>query len=375
MPGKRIAVIDIIKGLLILLIAVFHLVYRPMGSVFDLIMQDSTYLGIPVFFLLSGYFYKFEGRVFPPMGKRLKKFALPIVGSSLAVLILLAPYYMIFHGYSFHQWLSDVITTYMRPEFTAWLLPSFSSTGPLFENVSPVWYIWALVFSTIVLYIIMHFTKDDPVKITISILILLVIGTFTYVLLPAMSWSLTNVPVYTALMMTGFLISKYKVIDKFCSFNLPVSVIIATAILVGHYFLYKYLGWAQMYRSVYDHDHSYYATIVFAVQTLIGGYALLTYARLIEKVKPLSFVIEWCGRHTPEFIVFHYVIGGLAADLLHTYNKCGENWYVDPVTPKIFYKSVITVIIAIAGSVGIGILNDKLWEHVKRKRVTGDGSH
>ncbi|SCW30979.1 Fucose 4-O-acetylase [Ruminococcaceae bacterium YRB3002] len=372
MAGKeRIAVIDIMKGVMIIIIAVFHIVYRPMDSVVDIALQGSTYLFIPLFFILSGYFYRYDKSVIPSVGTRLKKFALPIVGSSLAILVILCPYYMLVHGYTPHQWISDLLTTYLRPELMSWILPSYSDVGPLFENVSPVWYIWALVMATVVFYFVMNLVHNDSIKILVMAGVLFVIGSITYVTLPPMSWSLTNTPVYAGLMMIGFLLNKHKVLQKLYEFNLAVSFVIATAAFVIHFFIYKYLGFAQMYRSVYDHDHTFYATAVFIVQAFIGGYAMLTYARVVEKIKPLSVALQWVGRHTPEIIVTHYVFGGLASDLLRNYNKCGVNWYLDDLTPEIIIKSAIACVIALAGSFLVGYLNDIFWGKYKERKQAG----
>ena len=59
-------------------------------------------------------------------------------------------------------------------------------------------------------------------------------------------------------------------------------------------------------------------------------------------------------------LLFHCLIGGIAADIMHTYNKPGPDWYVDPLTAETVIKSIISFIVAIAGSCGLAALNDKL---------------
>jgi len=362
MAGKkeRNTTVDIVKAILILGIAFYHLVYRKQNGIIDFGIQALVYLAIPLFFFLSGYFYRHDSKWFDPMIKRIRRVSIPEALFVTGSLIILAPYFWLVHGYTLHQWASDVITTFLRPEFTAMILPDYSNVGTLFNNLSMIWYIWTLVFATMLLYVVAHFTGETDWKIITASMILIAVGAVLYVNLPALSWSLTNVPVYTGIMLLGFLMSKYKVIDKITKIKLVPAVLIMIVTAVLHLLIYKYIGYDQTYRSVYSHTIDYPATFFFVIQTFIGGYSILTFARLISLVKPAEKALSWVGRHTSVILVTHCIIGGIAADIMQTYNKPGPNWYVDPLTAETVIKSIISFIVAIAGSIGIALMNDKI---------------
>ena len=49
------------KGIMILLVMMFHIIYRPKNGVLDIALREMIYLSMPLFFLLSGYFYRKKG--------------------------------------------------------------------------------------------------------------------------------------------------------------------------------------------------------------------------------------------------------------------------------------------------------------------------
>ena len=362
MAKERINSIDIIKGFLIVTIIAYHMVYRNLNSAFDIALQELIYLAIPVFFFFSGFFYKHDEKLIMPLLKRLKKFALPVAGIVAFLHLILSPYYVFTHGYDLKQCVTDFLVTFLRPELMARFLPQFSNSGQLFLNMSPVWFIWALIFATILHFVILHFVGENKVGLIIAACILFVIGAITYIKLPPLSWSLSNTPVYTGLMIIGFLFSKGDVINKMNNIKLVPAVLISVVLVVVHILIYKYIGLDQMYRSVYDQNYTILGTVAFIAQTFIGGFVMFTFARLIEYIKPAADAIAWCGRHTNVILIFHSLFGGITSDILHTYNKMGVNWYVDPLTTEILIKSWITFFVGLAGSILMALLNDKLRE-------------
>lgn len=362
--------IDIIKGIMILSVTVYHLVYRPQNGIIDTALREMTYLLLPLFFVLSGYFYKrVSDNIFKSIVERLSKFALWPAITSAAVLLILAPYYIfVFKGYDFHTWVSDALTTFIRPELMEQFLPDYAAVGALFNNLSSVWFIWAMIWASIVFYIIVHFTEDSILKSSIAAGVLFVVGTVMYIFLPPMSWSLEIAPLYACFMMLGYIIRKIDLIEKLMKVNIFLSLGIAVAAAVAHAFIFKYFGSDQLYRSFFG-EYNVQSVVFFVIQTFIGGYVLLTLARIFMKVDLLGKSISWVGAHTLVFLIFNAVIGGLASDLLQTYNKMGPDWYVDPLTPQIVIKSIITCIIAIAGCTGIALLNDRLKKAAKKEKA------
>ena len=363
----RYKTIDIMKGIMILSVAVYHLVYRVQDGIMDSALRGMTYLLLPVFFVLSGYFYKKgNDNLIKSIFMRLRKFALAPAITAAVLIVVLAPYYIFLQeGYTFHTWVSDALTTFIRPELMEQFLPDYASVGTLFNNLSSVWYIWAMIWASIVFYAVAHFTEDSITKLSIASAILLVVGTVMYIFLPPMSWSLELAPLYAFFMMTGLIFRKMDLIEKAREINIFASLAIAIAAAVSHVFIFRFFGSDQLYRSFFG-EYNVLSVLFFVLQTFIGGYVILTVARILRKFDPIGKPLSWVGSHTLVFLIFNGVIGGLASDLLRTYNKMGPNWYVDPLTAEILIKSIITCIISIAGCAALSLLNDKLKERFKK---------
>ncbi len=356
---KRNNLIDIMKGLLILNVAVYHLIYRAKGSMFDNIVREIGYLAIPMFFCLAGYFYRdITGSLMSGIRTRIRKLLLPVLAVSGMLLLLFGPYYMLVHHYTVHDWLGDVLMTYLRPELMAILLPEFSG-GLLFNNISPVWFIWTLLFSTLLFFLCMEFAKKSNAGLIMTTIALLAIGTVMYVLIPAFSWCLQMTPLYAGIMMLGAVLKRYTVLEKLEKINLGISSVIMFAAAIAHYYIFMGFGSDKMYQSIVG-DKGFLSAIAFVVQIMVGGYALHTFSRIIALWKYSEEAFAWVGRHTFVILLFHCLIGGIAADIMHTYNKPGPNWYVDPLTAETVIKSIISFIAAIAGSCGLSALNDRL---------------
>ncbi|MCR5704668.1 MAG: hypothetical protein K6G85_08600 [Eubacterium sp.] len=86
----------------------------------------------------------------------------------------------------------------------------------------------------------------------------------------------------------------------------------------------------------------------------------MTVAILLGKVKGVGDGISWIGRHTLVILLLHCLIGGIVADILHTYNKPGPDWYISPLTTEVVVKSLVSFAGALIGCIGIGWFNDYL---------------
>ncbi len=357
---ERNNIIDVMKGIMILFVVIYHLIYRKQGCLFDKIVREMIYLSMPLFFCLAGYFYRDkEGSFFQNFVGRLKRLLIPSLVCTLVLLLVLGPYYVLTHNeYTLNNWLTDFLMTYLRPELMAVISPD--ATGEvLFNNISPVWFIWALFFATIIFYLVMNFVRSDNRKLIIATAIFLIAGIIIYEFTPKLSWSLNLAPLYAGIMMTGVIIKKYNVVEKLGAINLGISCIIMVICAVLHFIIFNKLGSDLIYMSILG-DKPYISSFLFIIQIFIGGFVLFSISRLISLSSAVNSAFSWVGRHTLTILLFHCVIAGLMVDALNTYNKPGPDWYVDPLTAEIVIKSIISFIIGLGGSIGLCILNDKI---------------
>ena len=363
--NSRNRLIDIIKGIMILPIVVFHLVYRTQNGAFDIAVRELTYLSLSVFLLFSGYFYNTEDKIVQGINKRNKKLFLPVVITMLALLALFGPYYILVHNYSLKMWFWDGLTVFLRPELTAVIAPDYT-VGQLFNNLSPVWFIWTLAISRTIFVLVMKIVKESKIKFIISFTALIIIGCVLYVHVQPLPWCLTIVPLCAAIMMIGAALRKFSVIERLSKINLPVSSLISVATCFVHCLIFINFGDESLYRSFLG-DKGYLSAVMFVFQVLFGGFAVLTLARLIDRIKYCDDAFVWIGRHTLVILLFHVLIAGLAMDAMHTYNKPGVHWYLNPLPAEVVIKSVISLVISLACCFGICALNDRLKNALKKK--------
>lgn len=362
--AKRSNLIDIMKSFMIISVIIFHLIYRHHDSMFDLVVREMIYLSMPLFMFFAGYFSKdIEGAFWAGLGKRLKKVSLPSFLVTLVLLICVGPYYLLtYDDYSMKVWIGDFLQTYLRPELMEKILPEYTG-GQLSRNISAVWFIWALSFATIIFFIAIRFTGDNTAKRIGATIGLLIIGVILYVIVSPLSWSLQLAPLYAGIMMLGNILKKYQVLEKLERINLVVSSVIMLVAAVIHFAIFRYCGSDDIYKSGLG-DKGYITGIFFVIQIFIGGFVLFTLARLIALSKAGEKAFSWIGRHTLVIMLLHTLIGGITADILHTYNKPGPNWFVEPLTAEIVIKSVITFVVALAGSIGLAAVNDILKKKI-----------
>ena len=152
---------------------------------------------------------------------------------------------------------------------------------------------------------------------------------------------------------------KNQVVEILCEKQVLILIPLAVVAGVIHFFIFDRFGSDLIYMSNLG-EHGYLSVVAFILQVFIGGFALMTVAILLEKIKGIGDGIDWIGRHTLVILLLHCLIGGIVADILHTYNKPGPDWYISPLTSEIVIKSLISFVVSLAGCIGIGWFNDYL---------------
>ena len=223
------------------------------------------------------------------------------------------------------------------------------------------------VGSDLLSFISSWFVKDDNKKMFISIAVLLIVGAICQEMIPHFSWSIQLAPFYAGIMMIGLALRRYDALEKLKKINLGLSCVIMIVAAVLHYIIFMKLGSDCIYQSILG-EYGYLSDLMFVVQIFLGGFVLLTLARLINLSEYSKLAFTWVGRHTLVILLFHCLIGGIAADIMHNHNKPGPYWYLDPLTTDVVVKSVISFIIAFAGCVALAVINDKLKLKYKKNK-------
>lgn len=341
---------DIVKGFAIIAVAIYHLVYRKQGGYVDRGIREAIYLVLPLFFFITGTFYKKGKRTFfESLKRRIKNLLLPSVTVMAMLLIVGAVYFRFVYKYTLSTWFGDVLFTYLRPEFVQKITMKWGDGGQLFFNLSPVWFIWTMFFATILFFAVAEFALKDKIKYQITMICLFALGCALYLLLPPTPWSISLAPIYAAIMLLGAAAGKINIYEKFAKIPpLGMAAIFVAGVAV-HVLIFNFCGTDLIYTGNIG-SHGVLGVFLFFVQTLVGGAVLFVLANVFMKLGPVGKAVEYVGRHSLTFLLYHCFFGGIAMDIMQEHNKPGPYWYVE-MNAEIFIKSLISFAVGIGGCV------------------------
>ena len=353
---NRSRIADIVKGMAILSVIFFHLVYREKDGLVDLVVREAIYLAIPLFFLISGYFYIYQKRtVIESIKHRVKNLLLPAVITMAVFLLVGLVYFHFVYDYTFDKWIGDVMFIYLRPELVRHFTMRWGDGGQLFFNLSPVWFIWTMFISSLIFFPAAEIAFKNVSCYIITFLVLFITGSALYLMFPPMPWSITLTPLYASIMLLGAGIRHVQVLDVL---RIPVWARFLTTIgcVAAHVAIFRFCGSDDIYSGNIG-SHGFLGCVLFIVETIIGAYAMFNIADLFDHAGIVGIAFGWIGMHSFDLMMFHCFFGGIVADLLRTTNKPGPAWYVE-MTPEALTKSIVSFVMGILLSIPICVFKD-----------------
>ena len=337
----RNKILDIARGLAILFVCAYHIVYTPENDFAYRLSNESIWFAIPFFFLLSGYLYRVERY---NLIYRVKALLIPSLVCTSLLLVIGGAYCMLFHSYTINDIFIDFVYTYLRPEFSAKLIPINMNYWDrlLYDVISPVWFIWTLILTLPVFYFFMRFTSHSFRNLFIICAVMLLISFMLYDYRNYFSWSLTLVPVYAAVMLAGDYCSGLKLYERLDNSG---SYLIALIAFIIHTVMYYFSGSSRAFMNELG-TIGKWSVFTFFIQVFIGSYAFILLCKLLGKIKYVSEFLQFTGRNSLFFMFLHRPLGVIFSDLLGTYIKSGPTWQVE-VNAEVFIYSVIVFILSI----------------------------
>ncbi len=360
---KRSTTLDIARGLGMVFIMIYHLVYRSQGGAVDQMIRESIWGLIPFFFIISGYFYDGKpGNVMQNIRKRARKIFIPVVLSEAALLVVFGVYFAVLHGYSFADWLIEVMYTYIRPELSNVIMRALggpeNASKDLFANLSPVWFIWTMCFTYLLFYPVAEFAIRSSRNFVISCVMLIAGGTVIYTILPPLSWGLHCVPAYTVIMLISYKVKTLRLYEKLAGLKVPMRVLIMLLAFFLHFVLFNIAGTDQMYAGEIG-TVGWLSLMAYVLEAFIWAVAYVELAGFIRNIPGVNSLLLYVGRNSLTFLLTHAIFAIVAADAIHAYYKMGINWYLQDLTPEIIIKSVITMVFAFICCLAVSFVQEK----------------
>ena len=342
----RNKIFDISRGLAMLFVCVFHMIYTPEDSITQGLIRESVWFAIPFFFMLSGYLYRIERH---DLIHRVKALLKPSISYTLLLLVTGGAYCMLFHSYTLNDIGIDFVYTFLRPEFASMLMPLNMPYWfrLLYDVISQAWYVWTLILTLPVFYFFVRFTSQSFRNLFIVCAVMLLMSFMLYDYRNYFSWSLTLVPVYASVMLAGDYCSGLNLSERIGNSE---NYFIALVALAFHSFMYYFSGSPRAFMNEIG-TIDRWIVFTFVIQVFIGGYAFILLCKLLGRIKYLSEFLQLIGRNSLLFMFLHRPFGVIFSDLLGTYIRAADTWQVDVNAQVIIYSVIVFILSMISCSI------------------------
>lgn len=341
----RDKIIDVARGLAMLFVCAFHLIYFQEEGLFGSFIREGVWLAIPLFFLISGYVYRLRPHDLP---YRIKSLLIPSLKYTLFFIVAGGIYCIIFHSYTFKDICIDAVYTYLRPEFSSMLIKLDMNYWDrlLYDIIGQVWFVWTMIFALPLFYLFVRRTSQSFRNLLIICVIFVAMTFMLYDYSSYISWSLTIVPLYAALMLIGDYFAELNLCERIVKSEKSVNYFAALAAFIIHSVMFSFSGSPRSFMNELG-TIGKFSVFTFFVQVFIGGYAFIILCKLLVKIKFVSWFLQLVGRNSLLFMFLHRPLGALFSDIFGTYIKSGPYWTIDNLTAGICIKSILIYILTL----------------------------
>ena len=321
--NEKLYWIDVVRGEAILLVVIGH------SGCPSLIYNFIYSFHMPLFFVISGYLYNYE--------KWNKGF-----GYKIFVLNRFASYvkpYFILCGINFilcllQEIIKNGISTNTVPMIGKWMF-GILYVYPSVEympNCTPLWFLVALFFSSIIFYYILE-VKNRKIQFLIIIGIAVVDAGLFYLVKFQMPWCFGAVLIGVCCMYFGFFIRRSSKIIDFCK-KPPV---ILSLIIIG--IIFGYING----RVGVGANNLGYNPFLFWMSALTLPFAIILYFSAANQKFEL---LNWFGKNTILFIGFNYFFNSLPELVwrhILPFAKYSYPWYIRSIVCIVCISCTILV--------------------------------
>lgn len=321
--GMRMSSVDVMKGLFIVTIVIVHLFMLNVraGERAMPVVAAMLYLGLLVFYVIAGYFYKME-RTFKENMKRVGKLVFALAVTSFLLPAILYCWFLIFGQPVQFDDMCDAILRAL------WLC---DLGGPI-DHLLPVdmcyvnytnYFLWPMAEGLIIFFALYKYVMPDNRKIIAVIIafILLQVGaTALYVRLP---FYLQLCPIATALIFFGAALSKYKVFERIDTFqwrnpkywavfliSIAAAFIMCLLFPAGVKFDYLIFGPWGAWSVI-----TFFITVIFV--SIFYAYV----GTMLSRIPVLSSFFILSGRHSLGLALYHVFIAKMIIAPFFTFDN------------------------------------------------------
>ncbi len=309
--NARFASPDVLKGVIIVLIVLVHIVLlsntsSEEGRSQPLVLQ-ILYLGLMAFFLLSGYFYRPGRSITENIKKRAIQLLVALVICSVALPVITYCWLALMGQPSD---ISDIFDAFIK---SMYLNDLFEKPGMNLSYVAcctcvGYYYPWAMMGGFLIFYTIANYVMDDYRKIAAAIVALM--GVTALIILfwdVKMPFQVHLAPIAACFMLIGATLAKVNLLDKVESFDwksgkywLPLVV----CLIVGVGLCFIFPPGVKFDYLVFG-DYGAWSIIPYVIEAVCMFVVYLYLAKLFSKIPVLAKLIEIAGQHSLGILLLH----------------------------------------------------------------------
>lgn len=351
----RVRSIDVFKGVAILIIVFCHICFATKSDVGspNAVIQ-TLYLGLMVFLMISGYFYRPERSFAENMKKRVTVLLLALVICCVALTVI-SYLWAVLCSQPIQQ--SDLLDGF---EFMFCLHKAFDplDTPTVWEfcgNGVGYYFLWLMLGSFVIFYALEGIVRKDIRLRAVLIAALIAMSIAYRELYPY------NLPFYlhlsmmgAAFMFTGSAFKQYGVLERidsleWRSWRYWVPLILSMAVsLVLVFLLPPNIRFEQMMFG----DYGGYSAVPFYVEAVVASVSMMYFCTFFSRIPLLSDAFVVCGKHSLGLLLLHGTIAAMMVMPFYTLSRTvwlPEELGVVPRTAIAAVTVVICLVICIYG--------------------------
>lgn len=324
MNNKRNTQVDVMRGFGILLVIMGH-VYAP-----HILKYIICSFHMPLFFIISGYYFKPERAPSEVAEKGLKRLLVPYIFTCLCIIVIEVIVALVKNddiGKTFYIWF--IASLYGLPGRLD--IPNISEI----ERIGAIWFFEALFWAQIELSIV---SKVKGIKRQIGLVTTIFLSAY---FVSAYFWFPLNIGtgLTTAVFLyIGYLIKKYNIMEKDNRNWMVIAISLSSICVIIAFIKGKPFVPAYLEYPLYGFD------IIGGVSGTYLMYLLSKY--ICKKSKRLVKVLSYIGNRTTEILCFHLIDQDCLSLLL-------------PLPNSNILRLIIRLIIDIVGGIGLHLLLQK----------------
>ena len=315
--NARFASPDVLKGVIIVLIVLVHIVLlsntsSEEGRSQPLVLQ-ILYLGLMAFFLLSGYFYRPGRSITENIKKRAIQLLVALVICSVALPVITYCWLALMGQPSD---ISDIFDAFIKSMYLKDLFekPAMNLSYVACCTCVGYYYPWGMMGGFLIFYTIANYVMDDYRKIVAAIVALMgvtaLIILFWDVNLP---FQFQTAPIAACFMLIGATLAKFNLLERVESLEwrsgrywLPL----VACLVIGVGMCYFFPPGVKFDYLVFG-DYGAWSIIPYVIEAVCMFVVYLYLAKLFSKIPVLSKMFGIAGQHSLGILLLHGFIATL----------------------------------------------------------------